>query len=453
MNLQLVVAFGILTAVEALAQSAVPLTSGSGIGGRFPVLARDADVVAYVAMVGASRELFAVATDGTPAVQLTSGVDVRVGHGVLDPSPPLSISDDGNRIAFWNATGVHVLDRQAATDVLVASANLLPMPSIAGDGSRVVYQDVVQGQLEVFVVDSAGAALPVPITTASGPGRRLPHVQGDRVLFQKLVGDHMELFVHDLATSTTSGPLTSGSGGGNRHGRLLPDGSAFVFEAVVGDAQTPMRYAFATGAVTTIAAGTSGSRLAQGDQDGQASYELTGIGPEVWLANPATVQLTSPSRGGHKLPAIDRHGQVVVWQQEVSGAMEVFARRSCWPIVVSHYGSHGTLSIGALQSFARAYRCTQTLGVTTPFSPGSLGAFSFGLPQALPLSGAPGNFLWVSPVAGLFVAANGTGEVAVSFPLSAATFAATLHCQFAVLDAAANSLGVVTSEGFQVQIH
>lgn len=449
---QAALSFAMLAAAAA-AQTPVQLTTGSGVGGRFPVVARDADVIAYVAFVAGHRELFVVATDGSPALQLTTGGDVRVGHGTFDPGQPISISDDGNRIAYWNAQGVHVLDRAATTDVVVSPANLLPMPMLSGDGALVVYQDTAAGQLEVFRVDSAAAQAPVQLTTTSGPGRRLPNVVGDVVLFQKLVGEHMEVFRHDLTTNTTSGPLTNGSGGGNRNARLLPDGSGFAFEAVVAGEQTAYVYSFATSQAAAILAGASGNRMPWGDQDQQTAFELTGTSPEVYLASATTAQVSTTTRGGNKLPSLDRHGQVVVWQQEAQSSMEVFAARRCWPLSITHYGSHGTLSIGALQSFDRTYRCDLRFGVTTPFAPGTLGAFAFGPQQSVPLSGAPGNFLWVNPVGASLVLADATGAVAITFALSPATYAATVPCQFAVFDPAANSLGIVTSEGFELHVH
>lgn len=444
----------LLTAsVDLAAQTPQRLSTGSGPGLRYPVVALDADAVAWVAMSGGSRELFVADTAGSAPIQLTTGMEVRAGHGMFDPWSPISISDDGNLLCYWNAQGVRVLDRQNNTDVVVAAATLLPMPRLDGDGSRLVYQEPVNGDLEVFVVDSAGVNPPLQLTQSSGPGRRLPHIRGDLVLFQKLVNDQMELFVHDLGTSTTGPALTSGSGGGNRHGRLTPDGDAVVYEAVVSGLQTAMRLDLATSTSTTIAAGTSGARLPAGDGDDQIVLQDTITAPEVVLADPALTSVTAGSRGGHRMPAIDRHGQLLAWQQEDQGQLEVFALRRCWPATVGSYGTAGQPSVGTLQSFDVMWRCEQRFGVDTQLPAGTPAVYALGLQQqSLPLPGAPGNFLRVVTLGTVFLLADAQGDVTASFPLSPNLYGVTIHAQFALLDPGANALGVVTSAGFDLFI-
>lgn len=440
-----------LAASCAVAQTPVRLTTNSGPGSRHPVVALDADVVAYVAIVNGSRELFTVATDGSAPVQRTSAADVRVGHGTLDVWPPLSISDDGRWITWWNAQGVHVFDRRLGVSTRVATSALLPFPQIDGDGSRLVYQAPVNGDLEVFVVDRAGLLPPVQLTQNSGAGRRLPHLRAGKVVFQKLVGAHMELFVHDLALGTTSGPLTTNSGGGNRHGRLTPDGNAILYEAVGADFLEPLRLDLGGGAPVPIGPGTSGARLPAGDGDQQVVLQSTATAPEVWFADPALTPFTSASRGGHRLPSIDRHGQVIVWQREFQSRNEVWALRRCWPSATRTYGPSGQPSLGALLPFATTYRCQLSVGVASQLPPGTLGVYVLGTPQSVPLAplGAPGNWSLVTIGSWQGLLADGQGRFAVTTPLSTTLLQPRTFAQFVVFDAAANALGLVTSAGFE----
>ncbi|MCR9245381.1 MAG: hypothetical protein NXI31_10135 [bacterium] len=435
------------------AQTPQILSTGSGPGARHPIVALDADAVFWVAMPNGQRELFVAATDGSPPSQLTTGADLRVGHGTFDQWSPIATSDDGDIVAYWNSLGVHVLDRQASTDVVVAPATLLAMPRLDAAGSRVVYQDLVAGELEVFLVDATGSNPPVQLTNNSGAGRRLPMIRGDLVLFQKLVGREMELFVHDLSTSTTSSALTSGSGGGNRHGRLTPNADAVVFEAVVGGEQTVMRLDLGSSTITTIGGAASGSRIAATDGDEQVVLQTGTPQPLVELHDPAITTLTSGSRGGHRLPQLDRHGQLVVWQEEHQGNLEVFAVRRAWPAVISQYGTAGTPSSGTLQPTTGTYRLQQSVGIDTQLPSGTPAVFAVGFtPQNVPISGAPGNFQLLTPIASVVVFLDGQGDTAGPVPLAATLLGFQYHAQFAVLDPTANPLGLVTSAGFTVAV-
>ncbi|MCA8954198.1 MAG: hypothetical protein KDE27_32115 [Planctomycetes bacterium] len=444
-----------LTALLPLAaQAPQVLSSSSGPGTRHPVVALDADAVAWVAMPASGRELYVAATDGSPPVQLTTGANVRVGHGTFDQWSPISISDDGNVLAYWNPQGVHVLDRQANTDTVVSSAFLLAFPRLAGDGSRLVYQDndPITGDHEVFLVDSAGTNPPVQLTQNSGAGRRLPFLRGDQVLFQKPVGAQMELFVYDLVTSTLGPALTSGSGGGNRHGRFTPAGDAVVYEAVVGDEQTAMVLDLATMTATAIGGGSSGARMPQGDGDGQVVLQSTVTMPAVELYDPTIATVSAGSRGGNRLPSLDRHGQLIAWQEEFQGQLEVFVLRRAWPAMVSTYGTAGTPSTGSVQVFDYEERLDLHLGVDTQL--GSVGAvFALGFQQTnLPVNGAPGNSQLVIPVASLFLLTDPQGDAEIAIRLSPNLLGFGFAAQFAVLDTPANAAGIVTSQGLAVLI-
>jgi Tol biopolymer transport system component len=434
----------------AAAQTPVRLTAGSGPGARHPAVALDADVVVYCAVHNGVRDLYSVATDGTLPTRLTNGAAVRVGHGVLDLWPPFSVSDDGRWVAYWNEQGVHVLDRRSRADVVVATAALLPVPCIAGDGSRVVFQQPVNGDLEVFVVPRDGSAAPVQVTSNSGRGRRQPHLRGGTVLFQKMVGAHMEVFAHDLAASTTTGPLTATSGGGNRNARLLPDGSAFVYEALVADFLTPMRRSLGGGTPTVLAAGGSGARLPAASGDDQVVLQAQATAPEVVLVDPTSASLTSASRGGHRLPAIDRHGRLLVWQREHLGQNEVFALRRCPSPTTSNHGPAGQPSVGVLAPFVRDWRCEHTVGLHTQLPNGTFAVFVIGPLQNVPLAplGAPGNWSLVAPQTLHPVVVDASGDVAWTFPLTPALQGTRVFGQFALADPTANALGLATSRAF-----
>jgi hypothetical protein len=443
-----ILACSLATVLPLCAQ--VQLSTASGAGPRCPVVALDAPTVAWLAMAGGTRELFATDLGSGSPVRLTNGADVRIGWGTLDAWSPIGISDDGNRITWWNAQGVHVTDRQAATDTIVATSSLLPMPRLDGPGNRVVFQAPVNGQLEVFVVNATGSPAPAAITQNSGPGRRLPHLRGDTVVFQKLVGSHMELFAHDLVTGTTSPALTQNSGGGNRHGRLTPDADAILFEAVSGGMLEARRLVLATGIATPVGSGGSGVRLAHGDGDDQVLLQSQANAPEVALFDPASTSLTTGSRGGHRLPGLDRHGRVLVWQNESQGVLEVFALQRCRPVDVSFYGTHGQPSQGTLSSFHDDFRCRKAMGLHTPLPAGTLALFAIGPQQAVPLGGAPGNFLWIQPIDYVWTPVDAQGDAVLWINLSPAFVQAHVQGQFAVFDPAANPLGIVTSQGFDL---
>lgn len=447
--------FGALLALAGavIAQSPQRLTTGSGPGARHPIMALDADTIVYVAMPGQTRELFAVATDGSAPTQLTTAADVHARNGTFDVWAPISVSDDGNVVAYWNAQGVHCLDRVSGTDVVVAITTLLPCPRLDGDGDSLVFQAPVNGDLEVFLVDSAGMNPPQQLTSSSGAGRRMPFIRGDQVLLQKLVGYEMELFVYDLSISTLGPALTSGSGGGNRHGRLTPDGDAVVYEAVVGGVQTAMRLDLTTSNLTVVATGTTGSRLPQADGDDQVLLQSNIVGTEVVYAGPALQTISTTSRRGHRMPSLDRHGQVFVWQQEYQDNLEVFVMRRCWPAAVSNYGSAGTPSVGTLAAFDETWRCEQSVGLRTQLPPSTVGVYAAGFQQQnLPLPQAPGNSLLVDFILTTLVIADTQGDVRAAVPISSNLFGFTFYAQFGLLDPAANALGIVSSEGFAIQI-
>jgi Tol biopolymer transport system component len=442
------------SATAAPAQTVVRLTNGSGPGSRHPAVALDADVVVYAAVQNGVRDLFWVRSNGSAPVRLTAGAQVAVGHGTLDLWPPFSVSDDGRWIAYWNDQGVHVVDRRNGADTVVASASLLPLPCIDGDGSRVVFQQPVNGDLEVFVVPRDGSTPPVQVTQNSGRGRRLPHLRAGVVLFQKMVGAHMEVFAHTLATGTTTGPLTNGSGGGNRNARLLPDGGAFVYEALVADFLTPMRQSLAGGTRAVLAGGSSGARRPAASGDDQVVLQAQASAPEVVLLEPATSALTSSSRGGHRLPAIDRHGRLLVWQREHLGQNEVHALRRCWPVFTSNHGPAGQPSVGVLAPFVRDRRCEHTVGVRTQLPIGTFGVFVVGALQNVPLAplGAPGNWALVVPTTVHTLLVDANGDAAWTLPLTPALHGTRFFGQFVLADPTANALGLATSAAFDTTV-
>ncbi len=446
-----------LCASLALLSLAVPaqtrLTTVAAGGERQPVLALDAPLVAFVSLVGGRREVFTVPTRGGTVVQRTTGADVWVGNSIYDAWPSLSISDDGTRIAYWNATGVHVLDLVANSDTVVTAANLMPYPQLTGDGTRVVYQALIGSDHEVFVVNATGGAA-TQLTTNSGAGRRLPHVRGNTVVFQKMVAGAHELFSIDLGTQTVSGPHTSNSGRGNRYARLAPDASSVAYEAVIATIkEVTVRSLPGWTFVATTQGSSRGDRLAAPTQDGEVMLQANGQNLDVGRFDSrfgGQVALTTEPRGGYRRPSVDRNGTTFVYQAEYQGFSEVFVRRLAYQPQLSTFGVHGTPSVGALQDASSFQRRDFVLTLNTSLG-GAAGAFLVGVvQQAVPLPNAPGNFLYVNPVIALPVTLAGNGSVSALLPCPTFVGAGTAYAQWAVLDPPANALGLVSSRGVRV---
>lgn len=431
------------------------LTTVASAGERQPILALDAPVVAFVALVAGQREVFTVSTNGGAVVQRTTGADVWVGNSIFDAWPSLSISDDGTRIAYWNATGVRVLDLVANTDTLVANANLLPYPQLSGDGARVVYQAPVNGDHEVFVVNATGGA-PTQLTTTSGAGRRLPHVRGNFVVCQRLVAGAQELFGIDLNTQQMSGPHTTLSGYGNRYARLAPNADSVAYETVINTIKEVSVAALPGFNVLATSQGSlRGDRLPTPTEDGEVFLQANGTNLDVGRFDSrfGTRQaLTTEPLGGYRRPSGDRHGTVCVYQAEHQGFSEVFLRRLCYPPQLSTFGQHGTPSVGVLQDSSDLDRCSFLLGLATSLAGGTPGVLLIGMTQqAIPLPNAPGNFLYLTPIASVGISLDAQGDIVFSLPSPPTLVGGAAFAQWALLDPPANGLGVVSSKGVRVQ--
>lgn len=448
-----------LSAAGALAgvlPAQVQLTTSSGGGERQPVINAEGTVVAYVAVTAGVREVFTVSALGGTPVRRTTNAEVRIGGTtIFDAWPSLSISDDGNRITYWNAAGVHVLDLAAATNTVVAAANVLPYPHISGDGTRVVFQNLVAGNHEVFVV-SAGGGTATQITTASGAGRRLPHLRGDRVVFQKPVAAFEEVFVFDLVTNTTIGPLTTTSGRGNRYARLTHDARLIVYEALVNPGAIKEVFAYDIAAATrrqVTSSSLRGDRLAAPTADGEAFYELSAINREVQrvdLVSSALTPVTASTSAGYRRVSVDRHGTIAVYQAASGNTTEVFAQVLAYAPALSHYGQHGVPSVGTLLEADDVYRRTFVLALETGLAANTASVLLIGVQQlALPIPNAPNNFLYVNPLITLPTVLNAAGDVALSIQSPVSLSGSSAFAQWAVNDPPANGFGWVTSKGIR----
>lgn len=447
----LLVAFSAQTMLSAQTR----LTTVASAGERQPSLALDAPVVAFVALAAGQREVFTVSTSGGAVVQRTTGADVWVGNSIFDAWPSLSISDDGTRIAYWNATGVRVLDLVANTDTLVANANLLPYPQLSGDGTRVVYQAPVSGDHEVFVVSANGGAA-TQLTTTSGPGRRLPHVRGNTVVCQRLVAGAQELFGIDLGTQQVTGPHTTLSGYGNRYARIAPDASSVAYETVVnGIKEVSVALLPSFNFLIRTQGSLRGDRLPMPTEDGEVYLQANASNLDVGRFDSRFgIQpvLTTEPRGGYRRPSVDRHGTVFVYQAEHQGFSEVFLRRLCYPPQISTFGQHGTPSVGVLQDWSELDRCSFGLGLATGLVGGTPGVLLIGITQqAIALPNAPGNFLYLTPIASLGISLDAQGDILFSLPSPPALSGGAAFAQWALLDPPANGLGIVSSKGVRVQ--
>ena len=446
---------GLLTGAILPAQ--IQLTSASGGGERQPVLSADGSVVAYAALVGGVREVFTVPALGGAPARRTNGANVRLGGTtVFDAWPSLAMSDDGSKVTYWNAAGVHVLDLGAGTDKVVATENLLPYPQIDGDGSRVVFQGLVGGTQEVFVVGTAGGAA-TQITTASGPGRRLPHIRGNRIVFQRSVSGFQEVFLHDLGTKTTIGPISSSSGSGNRYARLTHTGSQIVYEALAGAGTVKEVFLYDIAIAARRQMSTSslrGDRMAQPTADGEAFYELSATNREVQrldLTNSTLVPVTAATTAGYRRVSVDRHGTIAVYQAQAGDTTEVFVNVRCYAPTLGHYGQAGTPSVGVLLAADAVYRSTFVLGLDTGLPIATASLFVLGVrPVATPLPNAPGNFLYVDPLLALGTNLDAKGDVAIRIDSPLVLCGSSAFGQWVVNDPAANALGWVSSKGVRV---
>jgi Tol biopolymer transport system component len=446
-----------LLAVSAPAQ--VRLTTASGGGERQPVISADGRTIAYVAMVGSSREVFTVPSAGGTPVARTSGAQVRVGNGTFDVWPSLSISADGTRITYWNAAGVHVIDTVAASDTVVANANAIPYPQIDETGQWVVYQAAIAGWQEVFLVSATGGT-PQQLTTNTGAGRRLPDItsigSAAHVLFQAPVAGFQELFAHDVNLGSTV-RVTQNSGPGNRHGRFADGTLTFAYESTASGQKEVWTGSVggSTSALTTAAHG--GDRLAVPSEDAQVFYQGLAVGKfEVHRIDSNGgngVVLTASSTGGLRRVGSDAHGHTVVYQSGHNGQMEVFTLRLCPEATFTPYGVHGQPSVGTLSSFQDWSGCALTFGIATSLTGNNSAAMLLSPNQqlpGLPLPNAPGNFLYVqNPIVALPLALDGAGRGTKTLFVDSA-LAGTAFYQWAILDVPANGLGIVTSEGMRV---
>lgn len=446
--------FGLALAASTLAGTASAqiqqLSTNSGGGERHAVVNTEGSTVVYVAMRSGKRELMSVGVDGGTPKALTTGADVRVGIGAFDAWPSLSIDDRGRLATYWNAQGVHIVDLASGQDQVVAPAKLLPYPQFGSGSSGVIltYQDAVSGQLEVFT--SALGRTPTQHTRNSGPGRRLPDLAGNLIVFQKLVQGQQELFLLDTVNNQLSGPLTQNSGAGNRYARFSPDGKQIVYEVVDAQAKEVRILDVATRQIRNVAKiGTIGDRLPLLSRHDEVFLQSSVTNLELHKTDTAATALTAMttgSRAGLRRPSIDQWGSVVVYQAEQNGNNEVFRYRLCYAPNISLTGVNGTPSTGTLAARADFYRCALRTGFDSSLNNRPT-VFLFGSrPLNTPLPGAPGNFLYVDPLVTVPMSTNAQGDVTLSIDLPNYSATGSLFVgQWAVLDRGANALGVVTT--------
>src|SRR5690606_3715149 len=131
---------------------------------------------------------------------------------------------------------------------------------------------------------------------------------------------------------------------------------------------------------------------------------------------------------------------------------EVFVQPLAYAPRISNYGTAGTPSTGAVQSIDRAWRRSFFLGVDTSLPGGSACVLLVGVQQiAVPVPNAPGNTLYVDPLAALPAALDAAGDVAVSFASPVWLSGSAAYAQWIVHDPAANAFGWVAARGAQIE--
>lgn len=436
-------------ASHANAQSTLQLTRTSGGGERQPTLSADARTVAYVAMLAGSRELFTIPTDGGQAKRWTTGAQIRVGWGTLDAWPSISISGDGRWLSYWNGQGVHSLDTKTSTDRTLDVTHQNPYPQLTEDGGTVFFQKPVNGIYEVFSVSSSGGTA-VQLTSGSGFGYRHPSCYDAKtVLFQKPVAGAQEVFALDVATRVQR-QLSQSSGYGNRYARVAPGGASAVFEATVQNCRQVRHVDLTTGRVTSVTQlQAMGDHMPVATADAEVFFQSRIQGLAMYRSeSDGTKQIIVAQGldGGLRRVSSDRHGHVLVYQRaDTSGSLEVFRTRWCPSATQTAYGKAGTPSIGRLELDNGSYRCTLNYGLATSLG-SNIGVFLLGaqsLNVAIPT--APGNSLYATPTILLPVVGQ-SGKFDIGVPVPGNT-TGQIFTQWLVLDPAANTAGLVTSEG------
>jgi len=332
---------------------------------------------------------------------------------------------------------------------------LVEVPVRRDDGTYVTYQAPVSGRFEVFTVQLPSGT-PSAISSNSGAGRRFPHAGPNGVVYQKPVAGKQELFVYAIAGGSTS-QLTTGSGSGDRMGRWAHDGLQVSYEVRAGGLKEVWVATASAGLNgTLITTGDRGNRLPGMSQDGEVVYQDLAGNLEVFRIDQQGQNLTpmsNTSLGGLRRPSIDRHGHVVVFQApSAAGPVEVFSTELCQEAAFRAYGQHGTPSTGSLQSFQQWFRCDLTLGLDSALSAGTTAIFLLGDNQLLPgqpFLGAPGNFLYTTPLLAATAPLDANGDARLTISVSA-LLSGVVYYQWALLDAAANGPGIVLSEGVEL---
>jgi Tol biopolymer transport system component len=246
-----------------------------------------------------SLELVSVSSSGAVA---DFGIDLT----------SLSISDDGNRVAFasladnlvandTSGLDVFVRDRAAGTTVRVSvrtngaqANNGCANPRISGDGSVVVFDSEAtnlvagdrNGASDVFVHDlAAGTTARVSLTSASGEANGDSYLaavssDGRQVVFESSASNLVpgdtngvpDIFVRDRVAGTTTRASVDSSGnqanGSNFSPSISRDGRAVVFTSRAnnldpndGDGQTDVYlHDLVTGATTLVSVDSAGAK-------------------------------------------------------------------------------------------------------------------------------------------------------------------------------------------------
>ena len=285
-----------------------------------PSISADGSKIAFHSEVDVDddREIFVINSDGTGLTQLTfntanTAYDGYPFNTAYDEHP--SISGDGSKIAFYSdvdgdceifvinsdGTGLTQLTFNTAYD---------DKPSISGDGSKIAFESSVDGDWEIFVINSDGTGL-TQLTFNTAYDDK-PSISGDgsKIAFESSVDGDWEIFVIN-SDGTGLTQLSSGGGHGDPPS-ISGDGSKIAFD----DGAICVINSDGTG-LTQLTSGSYPSISSDGSKIAFHSY-VDGNSEILVINSDGTglTQLTSNTTAIDRVPSISGDGSKIAFQSD-----------------------------------------------------------------------------------------------------------------------------------------